>query len=718
MNSVSNQKVLVGGKTKKTTKCPKNCKCTKCAKKVSMKKSITKKVSKGGARYLTNQTNLAYIWNSMLVNKIIEEKKENLNKTKLYTPNDLLKDTCLHIKKENFNNSLKNENKKSYALIVIDLQNDFCDRPYNREGKVLLCQNIEENTNYRKHENPAIYTNNTTKINKTSRNNSSKNNKLPIGLVNFVHKEELNQVSGNSVPAISKLGNFNVADSGTKGEDSLISKIMKKIKYAVNDPKCKKIIFTRDYHPDGHMSFSPFLTGDQPEGSKTKDTRKTHSPYSGCTGGCFPSHCLQGHNGSYLINEIMDYLDYEQNNYNRNSNLLKNFHKKVEILFKGFDSECDSFTGVNKKIIDNYASNTNSNKSCSSISGSYQLIKNGEVNYLDSLYFNDFIIKEGNNYNIYELNDNTFNSKFGNSRELKYQDKELKHNNDFELISYDFKPLLRNVDEIQVCGLAGDYCVRDTIKALAEKNTKKDVVLLGGLTRYAVLPLFTMKTVPIHNYQTNMNVPTIDSMNYEQLNEKKVIDNFNETTNQKKSLYYYALENKGKYKLIDTIEKGFLNFNYSPKKNLLKNKISADDLVIGAPPTKFHFITPPEEIIKDFIEKSNIKVRLYEDEFLFKEIIGSTILAGEVSFNEYSLNRSTEKEFIINEKEDKYYKVKLRGNFKKNNNITVEKNKEFILKIKKLRKPINIEIKINNKFINQTYKSINELRKDFELVSN
>ena len=57
MNSVSNQKVLVGGKTKKTTKCPKNCKCTKCAKKVSMKKSITKKVSKGGARYLTNQTN-------------------------------------------------------------------------------------------------------------------------------------------------------------------------------------------------------------------------------------------------------------------------------------------------------------------------------------------------------------------------------------------------------------------------------------------------------------------------------------------------------------------------------------------------------------------------------------------------------------------------------------------------------------------------------------
>ena len=37
----------------------------------------------------------------------------------------------------------------------------------------------------------------------------------------------------------------------------------------------------------------------------------------------------------------------------------------------------------------------------------------------------------------------------------------------------------------------------------AEKYKEKDVVLLAGLTRYAVLPLKSMLVLPIHNYSDN-----------------------------------------------------------------------------------------------------------------------------------------------------------------------------------------------------------------------
>ena len=127
MNSVKNKKVLVGGKSKNSKsiksdkKTPKKRVVKKPISVTIKKKTIKKKVVKGGAKYLEGETNLGKIWNSMFLKKI-KKVKEN-NSTKVQFVNSI-------------NNNKNNIN--TYALFVIDMQNDFCDVPYERNGKVRL----------------------------------------------------------------------------------------------------------------------------------------------------------------------------------------------------------------------------------------------------------------------------------------------------------------------------------------------------------------------------------------------------------------------------------------------------------------------------------------------------------------------------------------------------------------------------------------------------
>ena len=319
-------------------------------------------------------------------------------------------------KKKFSNNRIINniETKKPYVVFFIDMQNDFMDVEYKRSGAVSCVEIDEENG---------------TKCRNLDSELTFKSTLTPVS------ESEPHSVLGN----LSKIGNFNVADA----KEELITKIVSKLRKSLDDNNCKKIYITRDYHPDGHMSFDPNLTPKQ---------------YCACKGGVFPAHCIQGHSGSLVINSI--------------SLVLKASNKKdkVKVLFKGMSPNCDSFTAVEKSVIDNYSSNTlSSTRACSSISGCYE-IYNGS---------NPLTVEQALDFNL----PISFNSLKPLNSKIKKLDNNNKLINDTtkELVKYEFE-FSSNKEEIQVCGLAGDYCVRDTITALAAKFPHNDVVVLGGLT--------------------------------------------------------------------------------------------------------------------------------------------------------------------------------------------------------------------------------------------
>ena len=516
MNSVSNQKVLVGGKTKKTTKCPKNCKCTKCAKKASMKKvvkkpivkkattkktTMKKKVVKGGAKKLIGVKNLGKVWNVMFQKKIIDLNKNK--KFKNFSVNNV-----------NKYESNKNSDKK-YVLFVIDMQRDFSDVPYKREGYVRL---LDLDKNKTETIEDPITKQKCKKNGKISKFKKKFNVVLPNEKHSVTDLEGIRfHDNGKPITTNNKngnaIGNFNVADSGKKLTEDLVAKITD----ALSDPNCTQIIFTRDYHPDGHMSFSPAMT---------------QTPYTGCQDGCFPAHCIQGHSGTLFVPAIEDLLL---------STDVSILNQKVKILFKGMSDNCDSFTGVQKDNIDNYCSNKGlsnsrinrkgyfSNYTCSSVSGAYEI---SNLTTKEAITFNNPV--------------NFFKKK------TKIEIKSVENNKSISSNPFDYSTILQNASEVQVCGLAGDYCVRDTITALAqkckgqkvnEKDTK--IVLLADLTRYALLPLKSMLALPIHNYTGNMLKPNLHGIDYKLEfevgklgNINNIILNFN-STDSNKSLYYY-----------------------------------------------------------------------------------------------------------------------------------------------------------------------------------
>lgn len=391
---------------------------------------------------------------------------------------------------------------KNYVLFVIDMQKDFVDEEYKRfyEGKE--------------------------------------------------RKEETNI----TVPAF-KTGNFAVAQASTMYKD-----LEKKIDVALKDEKCKKIYFSRDYHPVGHMSFSHALSSctlnnksePNPDGKYCDPKNKT---------GCFPAHCVQCHSGSLLIDTISKKLH----------NLDENVKEKVEIIFKGIHKDCDSFTAVEKKHIDSKASNLEGSKlegehlTCSNVSGSYSL-KNKT---LDECI--DFIDK------------------------LDPVNKEL-----CEKTKFDFT----NIDNIEVCGLAGDYCVRDTVVALAEHNKNKNVILLANLTRYAVLPLFTMRTLPQHVDEDSQYIFKKESGDITPESELSKELGIVVSKSPLKSIRYYVLNNK---RLMDVDTEEF---------NKVEQFINSG-IQIGQKPEFEHFITDEKYIIKDYNKHDNIYIHgLVEKEYV------------------------------------------------------------------------------------------------------
>jgi len=474
------------------------------AKKV-LSKRYTRRKMRGGMKYIPDKkrSDLIYIWNSFLYDRLQNEnnyKKLLLSSTD-HTPN-------------------------KYALFVIDMQNDFVDAKYNHEY------------------NEMYDTNSTPKIVKDD--------------------EELNFVNG-----LNKIGNFNVAqgntmwntDKTTKDTDKTtkLQNLIVKINDAYNDPNCKCIIFSRDYHPVDHMSFS----GEDPMYSNYKKNKllsqflnnKTTNPYTGN----FPAHCIECHSGSSFIPILItDFFNNIQNDPN---------NTKVKIVFKGIHPDIDSFSAVGKDVIDSFASNMNvitnqkCNNTCSNVTGGY--IFKDEKSIQDNV---------------------TFLSRIDI--------------NQMEQAPYD--KWLSEVDTIEVCGLAGDYCVRDTICALAEKYTKKQIILLQDLTRYAHLPVFTIDTLPEHKSQTiylknDLNLLKINPAFYrEQL--------LNTDINIDKGINYYIFKDNNL----------LLKEDIDNKRDNIKNEMFDLEKNFITAASYTHFITNHKHILDDYSTKDNIKILLDE----------------------------------------------------------------------------------------------------------
>jgi len=201
------------------------------------------------------------------------------------------------------------------------------------------------------------------------------------------------------------------------------------------------IIASIDYHPPGHCSF----------------TNATHLP--NCSGP-FPSHCTWGSTGAILNSNI--------------SNALND--KNAMYVYKGFMNNLDSFGAVQ------YPNNSDNSKypcgriaSCTSGQGFSSGKETG-----------GFLL--GNNELQYS------NLNYPNETQMKAHQENIDNDNNtgYESIDKYILEKFKDIKNIYVVGLAGDYCVLDTVRNLnflfSKSNIKTKVYYVINYTRVAWLP--------------------------------------------------------------------------------------------------------------------------------------------------------------------------------------------------------------------------------------
>jgi nicotinamidase-related amidase len=383
------------------------------------------------------------------------------------------------------------------------------------------------------------------------------------------------------------------------------SEFLKHVSNAVASPDYKHVIFSRDYHPIGHSSFNGGAFTQYPQFFCTDrvclpcDT-PGQIPPSQQTGN-FPPHCVQGFEGSKFHKEIVNIMKSSQAGGGGKKNIKRDakraakiveeaekskyeewkqaaINEKVQILFKGMHKEVDSFTAVPKEKIDHLASDKNTEKNpcpnCKLITGGYRRV-NGNLN-------TDIVF----NFPVRNIDKDFFH----------YTQKE-------------YETMFNGVSIIEVCGLAGDYCVRDTVVALAEMFPEKTIVLLGDFTRYACLPFYSMQVLPQHNYSESF-IPFDTDDTKKQKIFNRVTSGTADTRVEKGIIYY----------IIKMLEDGKMQLMSADEINIeIKEKSKLFDF---RNPTYQHFITPHKSIMRDY-EKKNIHIEMTKPEILSSETSGA-----------------------------------------------------------------------------------------------
>jgi len=242
--------------------------------------------------------------------------------------------------------------------------------------------------------------------------------------------------------------------------------------------------------------------------------------------GNFPSHCVQQTMGAKMIKEFEDF---------RLSN------DKITVVFKGINADTDSFSAV----AFGGARQSSSGPACKCPAGGCSAVTGGYTLKADANPF-------------------TYNGPVTPANANKF----------------DELPGVEQGDVIEVCGLAGDYCVRDTALALKAKyGSKVTVVVLNNMVRYPFLPLI---------------VPIFQHRGKETTNKYNIADNHQEHL----ARFVSSQKNKGlNYYLFDA--NGLVPQNELPTEDTLKGKLGA----------YFHFISDPRAIIDDYAD-AGVKIMI------------------------------------------------------------------------------------------------------------
>ena len=259
-------------------------------------------------------------------------------------------------------------------------------------------------------------------------------------------------------------------------------------------------------------------------------------------GGSFPSHCVQGTMGAQLIDEIKTGVDFT--------------NPKVTVIFKGIHPDADSFSampfGKARQVSSGpKCTGCTDTAACSNVTGGWEL-PGAPVEYNGPItYGNPATAAEG-----------------------------------FTPVKYE--PAFPDGSVIEVCGLAGDYCVRDTAIALATKYVNCTVVVLNDLVRYPFVPMWL--DCKMH---TNVEGRPVES-------HMAHLDYFL-NAEKDKGFNYYLFDQTGKLMTPTQIQAKF------PSVDALKAAITAEAPNFG--PVYNHFLSDPRDIILDY-KKSNVRIML------------------------------------------------------------------------------------------------------------
>jgi len=337
--------------------------------------------------------------------------------------------------------------------------------------------------------------------------------------------------------------------------------------------KYKKIIFSRDFHDKEHCSFF------------SQD-------------GTFPPHCVIGTKGSGFFegdDKKTNLLEYLKTQKQGNTEIWK----KIKIVFKGMHPNQDSFQAVANVKDDGNELHTTKN-----------LLNKRQA---------------GNCSKEEADGDGTHNCQdvFTGAKCLKAEGNDPQKNDPLSPTLFDSTPIWKAIcnnfvnyetpkaDNYYVCGLAGDFCVRDTALALKKSKRGANVNILHDFTRNAFLPadapVKTTEYDPDNTYGKNPGVlhGTVKK------NEKDIdyVDKLSDDV-----LTDYSKSEGKKHE-----QKGFQNYMFemtdtpTQEKGYTYTFLTVDELkdktANGLPEDKplFHFITDHRQIIDDY-ERNGIKM--------------------------------------------------------------------------------------------------------------
>jgi len=220
-----------------------------------------------------------------------------------------------------------------------------------------------------------------------------------------------------------------------------------------NHENFDKIIFTRDWHPPDHCSFT------NPSNLVVDSNYNAPKILIGTGDGQFPPHCIYNTLGAAFAPDIVTFINDEKHTA---------IKAKIDVLFKGHHKGTDSFT-AQEWINEQYPFEQRQNKTCCPSIITCKNNTGGRRLKDKTQEFEQVVSDRFVKFTAEDTEVRTFDKLFENKYEA---------------------PVPTGKGQVYVIGLAGEFCVKDTAINLNQiPNLKGKVHVIQDLTRYVFLPV-------------------------------------------------------------------------------------------------------------------------------------------------------------------------------------------------------------------------------------